>query len=255
MHKSTMIMVAAMAVTALPMWADEVGSVQRLEEGKADYHGIELSTRVGVRDYRANDIYEPGPAVQVEIRIPLGESDFDINARGYYAWMGADDGFGSRESGSYYGYVFSEVETVDDGDVQTYGGSLQLQYNFARGEAVNPYVAAGWALEKCDYSVEGHDDYYFGSLFLKRESWKLDGSDDGNAFVGRVGLEFNLDKLWLLAECAYMTEFYEDGDDAQFVGVGRFGYCFTDSCRFDIGIDYYVEWEDLFVSVGLGFLL
>ena len=209
------------------MLADEVASVQTVEEEQNDSIGIELSLRIGVRDLRKVDWLKPGPAVQFEATAPLSSSPFDIVLRGYWTNMDWD-------KDAYF----------DDGENTYTGGSAALQFNFARDSSVNPYVAAGIAYEREKVKGEGRWSYY-----------DFETSGDGTAFVARGGLEFSAAPFFLVGECGWMTECYDDSDDAQVVLAGRVGYALTDSCRIDVGVDYYTEWKDIFFSAGLGFVL
>lgn len=145
---------------------------------------------------------------------------------------------------------------MTDGDGDLYGGSVQLQCNFARGSVINPYIAAGAAFEKEKFDCEGTiSQDLVVRAYGKNWPGHGDGSftavwdEDGTAFVGRAGLEFDLAPFWLVVEGSYMTEIYKDDD--QFEAAARAGFQWTKSCRIDAGIDYYTEWKQFFAGVGL----
>ena len=271
MKKSSMVAAAALAA-ALPVWAEEVNTVQPLEAEKDTSLGVELSLRLGAIGERNSsdpdntkfsNWFKTGAALQLEARGALGDSGFDLVARGYYGRCDVDkdeaNGWGylySNYRGS--GYDIYDLYIVDDGDVSIFGGSLQLQYNFARDAEINPYLAAGVAYEKSDFDLTIGE--YLGltrhgsTTFLdavKADQFKLKTNEDGTAFVGRVGTEFNLAPFRLVAEVSYLSKLYDYEDKGQFEVSGRAGFQWTKSCRIDAGIDYYTEWEQFFAGVGL----
>ena len=257
MKKLSLLASAAALAATLPLSAQDAPPAvpEDAIAPKDSAPAFEVSTRIGARSLNKTDFWETGPGAQVELRVPLGNSPLDITARGYYAVLEKKKG-ASDNVFAYYSNGRADVWVeADDGDATYYGGNVQLQLNFDRGAMLNPYIAAGCVYEKEKIDLEcriyGRDSRYFYDL----GSAKFKFSDDGTAFVGRVGMEFNFDKVWLLAECGWMSESYDDSDDAQATIVGRAGWYFSKNCRLDVGVDYYVEWEDLCVSAGVGFLL
>ncbi len=253
---------------AFNVLADEVASVQTVEEEQNDSIGIELSTRVGVRDLRKNDYYKLGPAIQIDFKARLGDSPFDFVLRCYGTIMDVDDEYVDALGGTTY-YVNGrptarEYDTfrLDDGSVTFLGGTAAVQFNFARDEKFNPYLAAGAAYEHAkydlDYTIYRRYAYSYGShVYTGSNSASMSESEskDGTAFVARAGMEFNFAPFFATAECGWMTKLYKDEDEAQVVLAGRLGFSITESCRIDAGVDYYTEWEDIFFSAGLGFIL
>ncbi|MBP5543611.1 MAG: hypothetical protein ILM98_06020 [Kiritimatiellae bacterium] len=263
MNKVPIIAVAAMAA-ALPLWAEEVEPAPTIEEGKDDSSKIELSVRAGVIGDRDASFIKTGPSLQLEARFTLFDSCVDLVGRGYYAQPKAKKGYSETlvtDKPPYQGFptTWTDVATITDSeDGDLLGGSAQLQLNFARNCKVNPYVVAGVAYEKeklecdihesLDWKVRAYGrDWPFHYEEDRPQKW----DEDGTAFVGRVGCEFDLSPFWFVAEGSYMTKLYDSEDKGQFELAGRAGFQWTKSCRIDAGIDYYTEWEQFFVGLGL----
>ncbi|MBQ7667468.1 MAG: hypothetical protein IJS46_05675, partial [Kiritimatiellae bacterium] len=92
MKKTSMVAAAALAA-ALPVWAEEVNTVQPLEAEKDTSLGVELSLRLGAIGERNSsdpdnskmgNWFKSGAALQLEGRSALGDSGFDVVFRGYF---------------------------------------------------------------------------------------------------------------------------------------------------------------------------
>jgi opacity protein-like surface antigen len=260
MNKKTLIAVAAMAAAVLPAWADEAEGVQPPAEEKADTSLLELSVRVGLIGERKS-MFKNGGSLQLEARAALGETPLDIVLRGYYGKCKVDKDADETVLGGsavrYNGYDIYDIVNVEDGDNTLMGGSAQLQFNFARGEKVNPYIAAGAAYEKSKYDLDIAEYIlgYRGGNYVggwQEGTGNIKSDADGTAFVGRIGVEFDLSPFCLVLEGSYLSKFSDDyWDESQFEISGRAGFQWTRSCRIDVGIDYYTEWEQAFAGVGL----
>lgn len=264
------VLLPALLAAAVPALAQDSGQTISPEAlGPVSAKRYEISTRLGVMGER-EDTFKLGPALQLEGRAALGDTPFDIVARGYFGTSEAKNVKRYEDfSGVYYGIPMSvgEEDTLKGGDISVFGGSLQGQFNFNRGAEINPYVAAGAAFEKAKYddieitaraqasAVSGRRWVTAWEEETSKDSW----SEDGVAFVGRVGCEFNMAPFWFVAEASWMSGLYDEddasSDDAQFELAGRAGWQFNENCRLDAGVDYYTEWKQFFAGLGVTFSL
>lgn len=259
----------ALFAATVPALAQPLQSVSPADLEEPSARRYEISTRVGVMGER-DKTFKLGPALQLEGRAALGDTPFDVVARFYFGTSEAKD---MKEYEEYNGYyrgaqmsVGEEFE-LDGGDISVFGGSLQGQYNFCRGADINPYVAAGAVFEKVKYDdIEVTERAQASAVYGGRwatawgaDKYKDSWSEDGAAFVARVGAEFNAAPFWFVAEASWMSALYDkddvSGDDAQFEIAGRAGWLFTENCRLDAGVDYYTKWKQIFAGLGVTFSL
>lgn len=202
-----------------------------------------ISLRVGYFGRKGGGLgLDHGVGGQVEMKFALGASPFDLVMRGHVVKSESDDdkNWGSDSNGN--------TLVANDAEAIAYGGSAQLQYNFARGATFNPYIAAGGMYEKTDgdYKVRyaGPDGRHVAD-----KSWKSDGC----AFVGRGGVEWNPEPVYARLEAAVVSEVY-DGDGTQAELNAIVGATVADNLRVELSGTYFTEWEDYYILVGTTFL-
>jgi hypothetical protein len=201
-----------------------------------------ISLRLGYFGRNGSNVaLDHGVGGQVEMKFALGASPFDLVVRGHVVKSESDDDkiWGSDSNGN--------TLVANDAEAIAYGGSAQLQYNFARGATFNPYVAAGGMYEKTDgeYKVRyaGPDGRHVAD-----RSW----DDDGFAFVGRGGLEWNAEPAYARLEAGVVSEVY-DGDGTQAELNAIVGATVADNLRVELSGTYFTEWEDYYILVGTTF--
>ena len=238
-------------------------SVTQTELQSVDTKAISFSIRLGLHDWKDSENVDKNYGAQLEARVAMGDTPLDIDIRGHYADVEYDDYvFYGTDSFRYYNArVHRQVAiSVFDDQRQVYGGSAQLLWNFRRGETLNPYVAAGVMYEKDE------EEYDWSMLVANRmtlsylstgwndvQSGREKKSDNGTAFVGRVGLEAESDPLYGRIEVAYVSEMYED--DAQAEINALFGVKASENVRIDISGNYFTKWKEYFIMAGVTFLL
>ena len=242
---------------------NEAPNVSETQQVSAGSKFAAISVRFGYHDWKDSTAIDNNYGLQAEIRIALGDTPLDIDLRGHYANVEYDDFvyYGTDAFRYYSSHVYQNYAvTVSDDERQLYGGSAQLLWNFRRGEFLNPYLAAGVMYER-------DEEEYDWALVVKNRmtlsylstTWydvlrgREKKSDDGTAFVGRVGLETDIDLFYARLEAAYVTELYDD--DAQFELNGIIGIKASDSLRIDLAGTYFTEWKEYYVTAGLTFLL
>lgn len=261
MKKTLLSAILAAAVPALAQESLQTVAPETLR-GDAVRH-FEVSTRIGVMGER-DKLFNLGPAFQLEGRAAVPDTPLDVVFRGYYGQSDIKKGTVILDDGeSGYSYTYRDIEKVTDGKAEVFGGSLQAQWNFARNAELNPYVAAGVVYEKVKFKDLESEEKMRLSVAGYGSAWETidwgwyDWSEDGTAFVGRFGAEFNVAPFWFVAEASWMSALYDDddvsNDDSQFELAGRAGWQFNDNCRVDAGIDYYTKWKQIFAGVGLTF--
>lgn len=202
-----------------------------------------ISLRVGYFGRSGSNVgLDHGVGGQVEMKFALGASPFDLVMRGHVAKSESKDDkiLGADSNGN--------TLVADDAEAIAYGGSAQLQYNFARGATFNPYVAAGGMYEKTDgeFKVKhaGPDGRHVAD-----ESW----DSDGFAFVGRGGIEWNAEPAYARLEAGVVSELYDD-DDTQAELNAIVGATVADNLRVELSGTYFTEWEDYYILVGTTYL-
>ncbi len=230
---------------------------------KPNKQDVSFSIRAGYHDLKDSEFIDTSWGAQLEARVALGETPLDIVIRGHYADVKYDDtSLVGADSYKYRGAKVYEVGVVDYYNTKwsAYGGSIQLQWNFGRGELVNPYVAAGAMYEKQKFET----DYAYSQRNVMTYKWlssswsnsgfgRIEEDDDGTAFVGRVGIELFPDPFYARLEAAYISEIYEDDAQAELSAV--VGAKVTDNFRIDLSGTYFTEWKNYYICAGFSILL
>lgn len=200
-----------------------------------------LSLRIGYFCTGGDHLIDSGVGGQVEMKFALGASPFDLVVRGYgtSAESENDENWGADPKHDGHTLVARDAEAI------VYGGSIQLQYNFARGATFNPYIAAGGMYEKTD----GEFDVVSDGRRVASESW----DDDGFAFVGRGGIEWNAEPVYARLEAAVVSELY-DGDGTQAELNAIVGATIANNLRVELSGTYFTEWEDCYILGGMTML-
>ena len=195
-----------------------------------------ISLRVGYFGRSGSNVgLDHGVGGQVEMKFALGASPFDLVMRGHVAKSESKDDkiWGSDSNGN--------TLVADDAEAIAYGGSAQLQYNFARGATFNPYIAAGGMYEKTDGDMELVSE----GRHVADRSWE----NDGFAFVGRGGIEWNAEPAYARLEAGFVSEVY-DGDGAQAELNAIVGAMVAKNLRLELSGTYFTEWEDYYILAG-----
>lgn len=230
---------------------------------KPNKQDVSFSIRAGYHNWKDSKFVDTSWGGQLELRAALGESPLDIVLRGHYAGAEYDDTFAvGSDTYSYRSAKVHEVGVVDYYNTKqsAYGGSAQLQWNFGRGELVNPYIAAGAMYEKQKFET----DYTYSQRNLMTYKWlakswansgfgRIEEDDDGTAFVGRFGIDLSPDPFYARLEAAYITELYEDDAQAELSAV--VGAKVTDNFRIDLSGSYFTEWKEYYICAGFSILL
>ena len=245
MNKSRILTYAIGALAIASVHAQDVNSQAMSVSARYGYYGTK------------GDILDEGLGGQVELKISLGDSPFDLVARAYNAVAELDDDeyLYSVDTFSYGRANYAEAFVIDDLKETIYGGSVQLQYNAMRGELVNFYVAAGAMYERTELEYDagyalGYRYSYYSTIILDSYGWHEKYSDDGFAFVGRVGIELNPEPLYVRLEAAYFTKIYDE-DDAQAELNAIVGLNLTDNLRLDVAGTYFTDWEQYYITGGV----
>ena len=233
---------SVMAASSLVL-ADDNSSVGKSEGYATQDTGIEapcpltgsISLRIGYFGARDHKSIDHGVGGQVEMKFSLGASPFDLVVRGH--------GTSTEGGGDWILGSDSNGHTLmgHDAEAIVYGGSIQLQYNFARGATFNPYIAAGGMYEKTDGDYEVVSE----GRHVADRSWDTDGF----AFVGRGGIEWNAEPAYARLEAALVSEVY-DGDGAQAELNAIVGAMVTDNLRLELSGTYFTEWTDYYILAG-----
>ncbi len=75
--------------------------------------------------------------------------------------------------------------------------------------------------------------------------------DDGTAFVGRLGAEWNPAPFYLRGEVSFVSAMY--GGDAQAELEGIAGVDVADNWRMEAAGTYYTDWKEYFVTLGVSY--
>lgn len=235
----------AIAGAATCAYAENIGSVSL----RGGYHGWDDMKDV---DYSGG--------AQTEVRVNLGDSPLEIVLRGHCSYT-EFDGYHHRHTYRDGHDKKSVVYDVEEKDLSTLGGSIQLQLDILRGEVVNPYVAAGAMYERTDGETRvGHSSYqrdgrhYEWRDDTQREEW----DEDGFAFVGRAGLEISPLPFRIRLEAAYVSELYDDEafdreEKGQMELNAILGFDIIEPLSVELSGTYFTEWEETFVLVGATF--
>lgn len=228
-----------------------------------DSHSSSFSIKFGYHNWKDTEDVDTSYGAQAELRIAIAESPLDFLLRTHYANVEYDD-YVIRYSDDYRYYSArvheSSATLISEREQQCYGGSLQLLFNFQRGESINPYVAAGAMYEKSKYEYDwGTLTYNRMSLLGLSASWydinkgHSSDSDDGTAFVGRLGLDMDFSPIYGRIEAAYLTKMYREGK-SQCELNAILGVKVTDSLRVDLSGTYFTDWKEYYITAGLTYL-
>ena len=205
------------------------------------------------------DLIEDGFGGHLEFRFAIGDTPFDIVLRGHAAYGEQDDDEMFVVAADQYLYgrgIVTDGVLMENAEDTIYGGSVQVQYNFLRGEAVNPYISAGVLFEKDELEYDGlyvlaYETAYV--RYLDGVKWHDKIDEDGFAFVGRLGVEFKADPMYARFEAGLVTKVY-DGDNAQAELNAVVGTHVTEGMRLEVAGTYYTDWEEYYIMGGLTFL-
>ena len=266
------ILPLCLAVGTIAAFADEsVSQVSRYKEGEtgasadaADFGRrnspvVSFSVRAGLHDWKDSRFVDKSWGAQGEMRFAFPETPLDIVLRGHYATVDYEDTHSTYANAyPYRGTRVGEIDVVQyyNAEQSAFGGSLQLQWNFAREDLVNPYVAAGGMYEKSEF----HSDYLRTRNGLMTYKWlatswsdsyrgRIDEDDDGWAFVGRLGTEIAPSPFYLRLEMSWVSELYDDDAQAEFGAIA--GVDATENARFDVAGTYFSDWKEYYISAGL----
>lgn len=228
---------------------------------------VSFSGRIGLFDFKDSEFVDSSLGSQFEARFGIGQTPFDIVLRGHAASVELDDFivYGS-DAFPYKGVYIHEAVAmeVDNMEETVFGGSLQLQLNYERNAAFNPYIAVGAMYERseieADYAIVRQTviDYkWLRGTFWDGEIGKIEIDEDGTAFIGRLGFEWKpAAQLYFRAEAAWMTKLYDDSEEkAQAELNAIVGFLVTENLRLDVAGTYYTEWEEYYITVGGTILL
>lgn len=223
---------------------------------------ISISGRVGAFDWKDSEFVDSSFGAQMEARIGLGDTPFDIVFRGYGASVEYDDfvAYGS-EVFPYKGATVLDEEALEFNNMEAsvIGGSFQLQLNLCRDKEFNPYIAAGAMYEKTEIET----DYVYVRQTTMKYKWltgrwvsgetgKFEMSENGSAFIGRVGFEWKpAPKFYVRAEAGYLTKLYDDPEEKAQAELNAIVGCHvTNNVRLDVAATYFTEWEEYYLTVG-----
>lgn len=230
-----------------PVGEEYAGRLDDLTPVVTDADPIEFSARIGLHDWDGSHD-RTGIGTELALRMGHHSTPLDLVLDFHYAdadykyetGMGKDAGMYKTAKALQPG-----VERID-ADGYACGGSLLLQWNFARWELVNPFLAGGVFYEKTgfesDYvtTTSGPEDRPGKNRRVEK--------DDGVAVVARAGVEVRPDPFYVRADASWISDVY--GDDAQFRLSGTVGVEATDDVRMDLTGHYFTEWEEWYVMIG-----
>lgn len=255
--------VAMMVATTFADEATDPGSAVADKLQPALEIPLSISLRLGYHDFNKDTslhIDENGNGsqfpdvdkswcLQTELRYEIRDTPLDIVARGYYA--STDFKIGAEQMLSAGGG--NKVEVASTTEATQYGGSIQALWNFARGEALNPYVAAGAVFDKIELDATYRLYQRVGNTWKQSSGQNFSSDDDGTAAVVRGGLEYTVDSYYFRGEVGYLTKLYED---AMFELNGMAGYQLTEKLRLDLAATYFTkEYKDYFITFGVTYSL
>lgn len=218
-----------------------------------------FSLRAGLHDWKDSKFVDKSWGAQGEMRLALWETPVDVVLRGHYATVDYEDTYSVYANA----YPYRAARVRETGVVQYYnseesgfGGSLQLQWNFARADIVNPYAAAGAMYEKTEYRT----DYLATKNSLMTYKWlasswsssyhgRIEDDDDGWAFAGRLGVEIAPSPFYLRLEVSWLSELYHSDSQAELEAIA--GVNAAENVRFDISGSYFTDWKEYYLAAGL----
>jgi len=260
---ATITTMAQTSNTDVSHYKEGVGIISDAEMESIDSTLFSFSARIGYYNEKDSDFVDKSWGSQLELRAALGDTPLDIVLRGHYASVDYDD----TELIETAAYPYLNAKVYSAGITEfyntkkaTYGGSIQLQWNFCKTELLNPYISAGIVYDKYEFET----DLRYAQRNLMTYKWlsstwansgygRIEEDDDGTAFVGRVGIEFYPDPFYARLEAAYLTELYEDDAQAELSAV--VGAKVTDNFRIDLSGTYFTEWKEYYICAGFSILL
>ena len=230
-----------------PVGEAYAGPLGELTPVTTEIDPVEFSARIGLHDWDGSHD-RTGIGSELALRMGHHSTPLDLVLDFHYAdadykyetGMGKDAGMYKTAKALQPG-----VERID-ADGYACGGSLLLQWNFARWELVNPFLAGGVFYEKTgfesDYATttSGPEDRPGKNRRVEK--------DDGVAVVARAGVEVRPDPFYVRADASWISDVY--GDDAQFRLSGAVGVEATDDVRLDLTGHYFTEWDEYYVLLG-----
>ena len=227
------------------------GPLDELSPVVTEIDPIEFSARIGLHDWDGSH-HRTGIGTELALRMGHHSTPLDLVLDFHYADADYKYETGMGEDANLYKTAKALQPGVEriDADGYTCGGSLLLQWNFARRELVNPFLAGGVLYEKTGFETDyvtyssGPEDRPGRNRFVEK--------DDGMAVVARAGVEVCPDPFYVRADASWISDVY--GDDAQFRLSGALGVKATDDVRLDLAGHYFTEWEEYYVMIGFTLL-
>lgn len=229
---------------------------------------ISLSGRIGYHNWADSEeskIVKSSWGAQVEGRIGLGNTPLDFVVRGHVAIVDGKDVilYGS-DSFPYEGMAVRQDAVLACKNVEqsAVGGSAQLQWNFARGAAFNPYVAAGAMHEitrfEADYVYLEENTMTYRSLsrtWHEEASGRIEEPEDGTAFVARAGLEGKpIPQIYIRLEASFLSKVYDEEEEKAQAELNTIlGFEVAKDIRFDLAGTYFTNWKEYYITAGLTF--
>ena len=234
-----------------PVGESYSGPLDELTPVVTDIDPIELSARIGLHDWDCGHD-RTGIGTEIELRMGHHSTPLDLVLDFHYADADYKYETGMGDDANMYKTAKALQPGIEriDADGYCWGGSLLLQWNLARWEMFNPFLAGGVLYEKSSFS----SDYVLSSVGPEEKPGKnrFVTSDDGVAVVARAGIECKPDPFYARADASWISDVY--GDDAQFRLSGTVGVEATDDVRLDLTGHYFTEWDEYYVLIGFTLL-
>lgn len=264
MNKTVMVMCLGTITASSLVFADENSvfseplktDMQDVGIGRLCPLTCSFSLRAGYFGLKGDDnLVDDGVGGQAEMKFALADSAFDLVLRGHGASAESDDDeiWVSDPTVFYYGNTRMAAAVAFDNIEETViGGSVQLQYNFARGATANPYIAAGVMYEKSEIEFDAGYAVTNGRRYAAA-GWHEKMDEDGFAVVGRAGVELNAEPAYARLEAAAVSEIYDDdGTQAELNAI--VGATVLDNLRLELSGTYFTEWKEYYILGGVTFL-
>ena len=216
-----------------------------------DIDPIELSARFGLHDWDGPHA-RTGIGTELELRMGHHSTPLDLVLSLHYADADYKYETGMGDDANMYATAKALQPGIErvEADGYAWGGSLLLQWNLARWELVNPFLAGGLFYEKTGFETDyvmtssGPEDRPGKNRFVTK--------DDGVAVIVRAGIEVKPEPFYARADASWISDVY--GDDSQFRLSGTVGVEATDDVRFDLTGHYFTEWDEYYVLFGITLL-
>lgn len=230
-----------------PVGEEYAGPLDELTPVVTEIDPVEFSARIGLHDW---DGSHDRTGIGTELALRMGHHSTPLDLVLDFRYADADYKYetGMGDDASMYKTAKALRPGVEriDADGWSCGGSILLQWNFARWELVNPFLAGGVLYEKTSFD----SDYVLSSAGPEDRPGKnkFVTKDDGVAVVARAGVELKPDPFYVRADASWISDVY--GDDAQFRLSGTVGVEATDDVRLDLTGHYFTEWDEYYVLIG-----